>query len=180
MLEYHETTDDEKYLICNWKYDGDYAIYNNPPYEEQLKMHRGFANPKNKFYSYTDGKDLIGYINLIEEDTEVFFGIGVNPAFCNKGYGQIISKQARELLWQPLPSRPSLSPRSSSSSAVATASSRAARGRLTRSCWWISTRTCQTTIASSSLHTTYPTRMWPKSRLNSLTDNCTPNFMQGP
>ena len=60
MLEYHKTTDDEKYLICNWKYDGDYAIYNNPPYEEQLKMHRGFANPKNNFYSFTDGKELIG------------------------------------------------------------------------------------------------------------------------
>ena len=106
VLEYHETTDDEKYLICNWKYDGDYAIYNNPPYEEQLKMHRGFANPKNNFYSYTDGKELIGYINLIEEDTEVFFGIGVNPAFCNKGYGQIISKQACELSHQLYPGKP--------------------------------------------------------------------------
>ena len=60
MLEYHKTTDAEKYFICNWKYDGDYAIYNNLPYEEQLRMHRGFANPKNNFYSFTDEKELIG------------------------------------------------------------------------------------------------------------------------
>ena len=37
---------------------------------------------------------LIGYINLIEEETEVFFGIGVNPNFCDQGYGQQMSKKA--------------------------------------------------------------------------------------
>lgn len=45
MLTYHQTTENEKYEINDWKYSGDYAIYNNPPYEEQKKTGRGFANP---------------------------------------------------------------------------------------------------------------------------------------
>ena len=35
MLTYHQTTENEKYEINDWKYSGDYAIYNNPPYAEQ-------------------------------------------------------------------------------------------------------------------------------------------------
>ena len=32
MLTYHKTTEEEKYRITAWKYDGDYAIYNSTPY----------------------------------------------------------------------------------------------------------------------------------------------------
>ena len=106
MLTYHKTTDAEALDICDWKYEGDYAIYNKVPYEEQVKLHRGFANPENNFYSFFDGEMLIGYINLIEEETEVFYGIGVNPSFCNKGYGQQISKMACELSHQLYPGKP--------------------------------------------------------------------------
>ena len=97
MLQYHRTTESEKYKICNWKYEGEYAIYNSTPYEEQKKAGRGFANPKNNFFSFCDGDELIGYINLIEEESEVFFGIGANPAFCNLGYGQKMAHAANEI-----------------------------------------------------------------------------------
>ncbi|MFU2423952.1 MAG: GNAT family N-acetyltransferase [Bacteroides sp.] len=51
-------------------------------------MNPQIANPKNNFFSFYENENLIGFINLYEEDTEIFFGIGVNPEFCNKGYGQ--------------------------------------------------------------------------------------------
>lgn len=106
MLDFHKMTEEEKYIICEWKYDGEYAIYNNSPYEEQLKAHRGFANSHNNFYSFTEGTCLVGYINLIEEDSDVFFGIGINPACCNQGYGKKISKKACELSHQLYPMKP--------------------------------------------------------------------------
>ena len=106
MIEFHRTTEEEKYEICTWQYDGEYAIYNNPPYAEQVKLHRGFANPKNNFYSCTDEGRLIGYINLIEEETAVFFGIGVNPDFCSQGYGQQMSRKACELSHRLYPGKP--------------------------------------------------------------------------
>ena len=42
----------------------------------------GFANPSNHFYSFYDEMALVGFINLYEEETEIFFGIGVNPDCC--------------------------------------------------------------------------------------------------
>lgn len=97
MLTYHKTTEEEKYLIADWKYCGDYVIYNNQPYEEQKKSKSGFANPKNNFYSFYEKTALIGFINLHEEKTEVFFGIGVNPDACNKGYGKQMIQIACEI-----------------------------------------------------------------------------------
>lgn len=97
MLSFHETTEEEKYAICAWKYTGEYAVYNLSPYEEQVKSRRGFADPKNNFFSFYDGMRLVGYINLMEEETAVFFGIGVHPEFCNRGYGQRISRIGREI-----------------------------------------------------------------------------------
>ena len=47
MLTYHRTTEEEKYNITSWKYEGKYSIYNEKPYEEHKRNHYGFANPKN-------------------------------------------------------------------------------------------------------------------------------------
>lgn len=58
FLACHPTTEEEKYRINAWNYTGDYAIYNNPPYEEQKKRGFGFANPQNNFYSFYDGTSL--------------------------------------------------------------------------------------------------------------------------
>ena len=37
MLTYHKTTEKEKCFITEWKYPGEYAVYNSVPYEEQKK-----------------------------------------------------------------------------------------------------------------------------------------------
>ena len=37
MLTYHKTTEEEKYGITEWKYPGEYAVYDSTPYEEQKK-----------------------------------------------------------------------------------------------------------------------------------------------
>lgn len=97
MLQYHRTTEAEKYEICNWKYEGEYSIYNRPPYEQQQRTGTGLDNPKKHLFSFCDGEKLIGYINLMEEESEVFFGIGVDPAFCNQGYGQKMACAACEI-----------------------------------------------------------------------------------
>ena len=106
VLVFHETTEEEKYAICEWKYDDEYAIYNSTPYEEQVAAKREFANPRNHFFSFCDAEALIGYINLIEEEKEVIFGIGVNPEYCNQGYGQKITRLARNLSNQLYPGKP--------------------------------------------------------------------------
>jgi len=106
VLECHKTTEKEKSIICEWKYDDEYAIYNSIPYEKQVEMCRGFANPKNNYFSFCDETTLIGYINLIEKDSEVILGIGVNPICCDQGYGKKICKKACSLSHQLYPGKP--------------------------------------------------------------------------
>lgn len=105
-LSFHKTTEEEKYIISKWKYKGEYSIYNSIPYEKQIETHCGFADPENNFYSFVEASYLIGYINLKENDNEVLFGIGLNPDFCNMGYGQKISKKACEISHKLYPDKP--------------------------------------------------------------------------
>lgn len=106
MLTYHRTTEEEKYAITEWHYEGEYALYDNPPYEEQKKRCAGFANPRNNFYSFYDGAALVGFINLYEKEREVFFGIGVNPNCCGRGYGQQMTRMACEISQSLFPGKP--------------------------------------------------------------------------
>ena len=87
MLKYHRLTEEEKYTVTGWKYDGEYSIYNDISYEEQKKKGFGFANPKNVCFAFYDGNQLVGFTNLYEDETEVFFGIGANPDCCGKEEG---------------------------------------------------------------------------------------------
>lgn len=106
MLACHPMTEEEKILITEWKYEGEYSVYNAEPYEEQKKKGFGFANPQNHFYSFYDEKKLIGFINLYEEETEVFFGIGVKPEECGKGYGSQMTETACKISRGLFPGKP--------------------------------------------------------------------------
>lgn len=106
MLACHPTTEEEKILITEWKYEGEYSVYNAEPYEEQKKKGFGFANPQNHFYSFYDEKKLIGFINLYEEKTEVFFGIGVKPEECGEGYGSQMTETACKISRRLFPGKP--------------------------------------------------------------------------
>lgn len=87
MLINHNTTEDEKYEICEWKYSGDFAIYDMESYDKMKEKHFAFANPKMYVESFLDNNDLIDFCNLYDDGDEIFFGIGVNPNFCNRGHG---------------------------------------------------------------------------------------------
>ena len=106
MLEYHRLTEKEKYIITEWNYDGAYAIYNYEPYDEQKKRGFGFANPNYASFAFCEDGELIGFTNLYEEEREVFFGIGVNPAYCGMGYGREMTGKTIELSHELFPGKP--------------------------------------------------------------------------
>lgn len=108
MLSYHIMTEPEKRQVCAWQYDGEYAAYNLPDYTEMQKRQMGFCNPdrRKNFYSYYDDARLVGFTNLLEEETEVFVGIGVSPQLCNKGYGRQILALVRQIAAQLYPNKP--------------------------------------------------------------------------
>ncbi len=106
MLEFHKITEEEKEIIGKWKYEGEYALYDSIPYEEQKKIGKGFGNPINQYHVFYDGDKLIGFTNLIDEETEIFFGIGVAPDCCGQGYGQKMTTRTIELAHELFPGKP--------------------------------------------------------------------------
>ncbi len=107
-LEYHVMTEEEKRAVCSWKYSGEYALYNLPPYEEMKAKKIGFMNPKSakNYYSFYDQDAYVGFVNILEEADEVFIGIGTNPNCCNRGYGQRMLQIAYEISRKLYPAKP--------------------------------------------------------------------------
>lgn len=101
-------TEEDKRKICAWKYPGEYAIYNLPSYEEMRERKIGFLNPKteNNYLAFLDGERLVGFVNILEEDTEVFIGLGVAPDCCGRHYGRKILASADEISRERYPEKP--------------------------------------------------------------------------
>lgn len=108
MLTYAHLSDAAKRQICAWNYDGDYAIYNLPSYEEMKARQRGFMNEAaaQDYYGFWDGDTLVGYIKLTETGAAVAIGIGVKPDLCNKGYGQQVMEITAGIAKQLYPGKP--------------------------------------------------------------------------
>lgn len=106
MLNHHKATEAELQEICRWQYTGAYALYNTVSYEEMKAQKFGFANPAMLVETFYDGDTLVGFCNLFEEDREVFFGIGVEPRHCGRGYGQEMTETMAELSRARFPQKP--------------------------------------------------------------------------
>ena len=107
-LSQHPLTEAEKREICAWRYDGEYAVYDLPAYEEMQEKRMGFCNPEREdnYLSRHQAGCLVGFTNLLEEEREIFVGIGVNPEFCGRGYGQRILREACDLSKRHAPGKP--------------------------------------------------------------------------
>ena len=77
--------------ICAWKYDGDYAIYNLPSYEEALDKGYGMTKKENQdnYICYIYKEKVVAYVNMKEmPDNKIFMGIGLRPDYCGQGKGK--------------------------------------------------------------------------------------------
>ncbi|MBQ9120124.1 MAG: GNAT family N-acetyltransferase [Lachnospiraceae bacterium] len=103
-----DITEEDKREICSWRYEGEYAIYNLPSYEEMCKAGSGFMNPqKEKNYRVFLVEDtLVGFVNRREESTEVLIGIGVRPNCCGKGFGRRILDEVYRTSKAQSPNKP--------------------------------------------------------------------------
>ena len=96
QLKYRNLTECDKQQICGWVYTGEYKLYNLPSYDVMKVRQQGFMNPKHEknHFAFLDGDVLVGYVNILEKDTEIFIGIGVNPVLCGRHYGRRMLEEA--------------------------------------------------------------------------------------
>ena len=108
LLKYRNLTEDDKRQICGWNYAGEYKLYNLPPYDVMKVQQQGFMNPQHEknYFAFLDGDVLVGFVNILEKDTEIFIGIGVNPALCGKHYGRRMLEEAYLISKRLYPEKP--------------------------------------------------------------------------
>ncbi len=107
-LTYRHLSEQDMQDICAWRYEGDYALYNLPDYHEMKQRQMGFFNPARhkNFYGFWEENQLVGFVNILEEETQVFLGIGVDPAYCGRHYGQTILAAAYAISKELYPEKP--------------------------------------------------------------------------
>ena len=107
-MRHRSLTEDDKQRICCWRYDDEYAIYDLPSYDVMSERKIGFLDPKNEknYFAFLDGDALVGFVKLQEKDTEVFVGVGVDPALCGRHYGRGILEEAYRISKQLYPEKP--------------------------------------------------------------------------
>ncbi|WP_346938659.1 N-acetyltransferase [uncultured Clostridium sp.] len=103
----------EKYAkeISSWKYPEEYSIYNLPSWDNMIKENYSLCDSikRERFIGYINKKkELVGFVNLLDQGESVFFGIGVKPNYCNKGVGKVITNMALTESEKRFPNKPIL------------------------------------------------------------------------
>ncbi len=96
-LKAGKLSEEQARQVSKCKYENEYKIYNLPDWDTMVKEQYSLCDEKKRerFTSYTNEEnELIGFINLLYEGSNIFFGIGINPKYCNKGIGKTITKLA--------------------------------------------------------------------------------------
>ena len=108
VLNFHQMTEAEKRLVCQWRYPGQYAVYDLPAFEEAKARGLSIADPafSREYFAYYYEGQLVGYTRLKEQPDGIFVALGVAPQLCNQGYGQQILSIACDLAFQHTPGKP--------------------------------------------------------------------------
>ena len=94
--------------LSRWRYDGEYAVYDESPYEEKRAKGSPLLDPdhRGRYTCFYDGDTLMGYINLARMEGAVYFGIALAPDYCGRGYGPVVTRKAMAMAREKWPSLP--------------------------------------------------------------------------
>lgn len=80
--------------VCGWKYEGEYAVYNYPRWDECVKRHIAFTDDeirKREYYKVTKSGVFLGYFRLEPcGDEAIELSVGIDPEHCGKGNGGML------------------------------------------------------------------------------------------
>lgn len=108
-LKSGKLSEEQAIQVSKWKYEGEYEIYNLPDWDTMIREQYSLCDEvkRERFTSYVNEEnEVIGFTNLLDEGSNIFFGIGINPKYCNKGIGKIITKLALDKCKINYPNKP--------------------------------------------------------------------------
>lgn len=85
-------TKEDAQKICEWKYLGEYSVYNVGGWVSAVSNNFGITKSdvrKKQFrVVYNDNKEILGYFRFREENGKTILGLGLHPEKCGKGIGK--------------------------------------------------------------------------------------------
>ena len=105
MVELHENFAKE---ICNeWRYDGEYSVY-NVPWDEAVKQNWSIADEAKRNIQFRgvidENNRLIGFFRMTKDDNnDIEIGLGMHPELCGQGFGKEFVKIITDYAHQKFP-----------------------------------------------------------------------------
>lgn len=97
LYEVTEVTDEMAREIVEWKYEGDYAVYNMPEWKECEKLDWCIVSAEkrhNKYYAVRKAGEFLGFFHIMERDELVELGVGIKPELCGQHNGGMLMELA--------------------------------------------------------------------------------------
>ena len=90
IYEVSDLTEQEAKEICHWRYDGEYAIYNLPKWDECVKQGWALTSEekrKGAYFSVNRDGEFLGYFHIMDRGNYVELGVGIKPKLCGNHNG---------------------------------------------------------------------------------------------
>lgn len=96
-------TDVEAREAVAWRYDGEYAVYNFPSWDECAA--RGWSitdavKRENAYFSVRYAGEFLGFFHIMNRAGHVELGVGMKPELCGQGHGRALMERALETIRQ--------------------------------------------------------------------------------
>lgn len=93
QLTFRTMGEAEAKAICQWRYEGIYAVYNLPPWPEAVQRHDGITDASTRaaeFYAIYHQEELAAWYRLRRQGNIGVLGLGTRPDLCCQGKGRVI------------------------------------------------------------------------------------------
>lgn len=97
LYEVTDVSDEMAREIVEWKYEGDYAVYNMPPWEECVKLNWTLVSEerrKNQYFAVLKNGEFLGFFHIMERVDMVELGVGIKPELCGQHNGGMLMELA--------------------------------------------------------------------------------------
>lgn len=86
-----EFNEQDAVLVSQWTYDGEYAVYNCPVWDEVKEQGWAMADSEKRKAQFRKVIDqsghYIGYFRFFPDHGKIKIGLGMNPEYCGKHMG---------------------------------------------------------------------------------------------
>lgn len=92
-------TEEDAKILCTWRYEDPYSVYNFSDWETVRQNHWDLAVKEKReaeFLAVKQGNRLAAYGRIYPSQGKVFIGLGLEPSLCGKGYGKQVVRVMME------------------------------------------------------------------------------------